>query len=68
MNLKPCPFCSSVEIQPMQNDAAEVFMICTNCHAQGPKVFEYTEKGVEQALHIAVRKWNQALSEGIRLE
>jgi Lar family restriction alleviation protein len=57
MTLKPCPFCSSIDVLP-RFSGSYYFVQCTQCLARGPAIasFEEDDKYEKQK---AIDLWNQ---------
>jgi Lar family restriction alleviation protein len=53
---KPCPFCGSKLIEPIDGEC-RTFMMCNNCGACGPKIENQLHEGDELA--AAADAWNK---------
>ena len=49
-NIKPCPFCGSMDVKVESMGSSYHTVVCRNCHAVGPN---HNDKGK------AITRWNQ---------
>lgn len=49
-NLKPCPFCGSMELEVEENDFGDIVVSCESCFTEGP---------VAHSKSNAVALWNE---------
>lgn len=58
-NLNQCPFCGShsAELSTDRNESV-LYVECSDCNAQGPRIFEWNYTDLAEAKSIAISKWN----------
>ena len=58
-NLNPCPFCGSHAVElTTEQDQDVIYLECSDCNAQGPRILSFNYADVAEANAIAISKWN----------